>query len=64
MHGCIKKMGNSCMIIKHNLSSYNSNRQLGIVVKRQAKSSEKLSSGYKINRAADDAAGLAISEKF
>ncbi|MBQ9590948.1 MAG: hypothetical protein IJR29_12310 [Butyrivibrio sp.] len=52
------------MIIKHNLSSYNSNRQLGIVVKRQAKSSEKLSSGYKINRAADDAAGLAISEKF
>ena len=55
MHGCIKKKGNSCMIIKNNLSSYNSNRQLGIVVKRQAKSSEKLSSVYKINRAADDA---------
>ena len=35
MHGCIKKKGNSCMIIKHNLSSYNSNRQLGIVVDRQ-----------------------------
>lgn len=42
----------------------NGNRQLGIVTKRQAKSTEKLSSGYKINRAADDAAGLTISEKM
>ncbi len=58
MHGCIKKKGNSCMNIKNNLSSYNSNRQLGIVVDRQAKSSEKSSSVYKIIRAADDAALL------
>ncbi|MEE3496952.1 MAG: flagellin, partial [Butyrivibrio sp.] len=42
----------------------NSNRQLGLTTNVQAKSSEKLSSGYRINRAADDAAGLAISEKM
>ena len=41
----------------------NSNRMLGLTTKAQAKSTEKLSSGYKINRAADDAAGLSISEK-
>ncbi len=52
------------MVIQHNLSAMNSNRQLGITTGIQAKSSEKLSSGYKINRAADDAAGLAISEKM
>ncbi len=52
------------MIIQHNMSAMNSNRQLGIVGGAQAKSTEKLSSGYKINRAADDAAGLTISEKM
>ncbi len=52
------------MVIQHNLTALNSNRQLGITTGLQAKSSEKLSSGYKINRAADDAAGLAISEKM
>ncbi len=52
------------MVVQHNLTAMNSNRQLGITTNVQAKSSEKLSSGYKINRAADDAAGLAISEKM
>ncbi|MDE7019250.1 MAG: flagellin [Lachnospiraceae bacterium] len=52
------------MVIEHNLLAMNSNRMLGITTKKQAKSTEKLSSGYKINRAADDAAGLAISEKM
>ncbi len=52
------------MVVQHNLSAMNSNRQLGITTGIQAKSAEKLSSGYKINRAADDAAGLAISEKM
>ena len=52
------------MVIQHNLASMNTNRQLGITTKKQAKSSEKLSSGYKINRSADDAAGLTISEKM
>ena len=52
------------MVIQHNLSAMNSNRQLYITTGIQAKSSEKLSSGYRINRAADDAAGLAISEKM
>ena len=52
------------MIIQHNLTAFNSNRQLGITTGLQARSSEKLSSGYKINRAADDAAGLSISEKM
>lgn len=52
------------MVIQHNLSGMNANRQLNIVTGIQAKSSEKLSSGYKVNRAADDAAGLAISEKM
>ena len=50
-------------ICRH-LTAMNSNRQLGITSALQAKSSEKLSSGYKINRAADDAAGLTISEKM
>ena len=52
------------MIVQHNITAMNSNRMLGITTKAQAKSTEKLSSGYKINRAADDAAGLAISEKM
>jgi flagellin len=52
------------MVVQHNLTAMNSNRQLGITTNLQAKSSEKLSSGYKINRAADDAAGLKISEKM
>ena len=52
------------MIIEHNLLAMNSSRMLGITTKKQSKSTEKLSSGYKINRAADDAAGLAISEKM
>jgi flagellin len=52
------------MVVQHNLTAMNSNRQLGITTGQQAKSTEKLSSGYKINRAADDAAGLAISEKM
>ena len=52
------------MVVQHNLTAMNSNRMLGITPGQQAKSTEKLSSGYKINRAADDAAGLAISEKM
>ncbi len=52
------------MIVQHNLSAMNANRMLGITTGAQAKSTEKLSSGYKINRAADDAAGLSISEKM
>ena len=52
------------MIVQHNLTSMNANRMLGVTTGQQAKSSEKLASGYKINRAADDAAGLTISEKM
>ena len=52
------------MVVQHNLTAMNANRQLGITTGQQAKSSEKLSSGYKINRAGDDAAGLTISEKM
>ncbi|MCR5021373.1 flagellin [Ruminococcus sp.] len=52
------------MIVQHNLSSMNTNRMLGISTNSLSKSTEKLSSGYRINRAADDAAGLAISEKM
>ncbi|MCM1038970.1 MAG: flagellin, partial [Ruminococcus sp.] len=52
------------MVVKHNITAMNSNRMLGLTTKAQASSTEKLSSGYKINRAADDAAGLAISEKM
>lgn len=52
------------MVVQHNLTAMNSNRQLGITTGAQAKSSEKLSSGYRINRAGDDAAGLKISEKM
>ena len=52
------------MVVQHNLTAMNSNRMLGLTSNSQAKSTEKLSSGYKINRAADDAAGLSISEKM
>ena len=52
------------MVVQHNLTAMNSNRMLGITTGTQAKATEKLSSGYRINRAADDAAGLAISEKM
>lgn len=52
------------MIVQHNITSMNANRQLGIVGGNLQKATEKLSSGYRINRAADDAAGLAISEKM
>ncbi len=52
------------MVISHNLSAFNANRQLGMVTSRKAKATERLSSGYKINRAADDAASLTISEKM
>ena len=52
------------MVVQHNMQAVNTNRMLGQNVKAVAKSSEKLSSGYKVNRAADDAAGLSISEKM
>ncbi len=52
------------MVVQHNMTAANANRQLGITTSSQAKATEKLSSGYKINRAADDAAGLTISEKM
>ncbi len=52
------------MVVQHNLTAMNSNRMLGLTTASQAKATEKLSSGYRINRAADDAAGLAISEKM
>lgn len=52
------------MVIQHNMMAMNSNRMLGLTQSSFAKSTEKLSSGYKINRAADDAAGLSISEKM
>ncbi len=52
------------MVVQHNLSAMNANRMLGITQGTLSKSTEKLSSGYKVNRAADDAAGLSISEKM
>ncbi len=52
------------MVVQHNMQAANANRQLGVVTNAQAKSTEKLSSGYRINRAGDDAAGLKISEKM
>ena len=52
------------MVVQHNLQAMNSNRMLGITAGSLSKSTEKLSSGYRVNRAADDAAGLAISEKM
>ena len=52
------------MVVQHNLTAMNANRMLNVTTSAQSKSTEKLSSGYKINRAADDAAGLSISEKM
>lgn len=52
------------MVVQHNMSAMNANRMLSVTTKQQAKATEKLSSGYRINRAADDAAGLSISEKM
>ena len=52
------------MVVQHNMQAMNANRMLNITTGQQAKSTEKLSSGYRINRAADDAAGLTISEKM
>ena len=52
------------MVVQHNMAALNANRMLGVTTSAQSKSTEKLSSGYKINRAADDAAGLSISEKM
>jgi flagellin len=60
----IQIQGGIIMVVQHNLTAMNTNRQLGITTSAQAKSTEKLSSGYKINRAGDDAAGLSISEKM
>ena len=60
----IKLHGGNIMRIQHNIMALNSNRQLGINNSAVARSLEKLSSGYRINRAGDDAAGLAISEKM
>jgi flagellin len=60
----LKIQGGIIMIVQHNMSALNTNRTLGITNKALASSSEKLSSGYRINRAADDAAGLSISEKM
>ena len=48
------------MVVQHNMQAANANRMLGVTTSAQSKSTEKLSSGYKINRAADDAAGLTI----
>ena len=52
------------MVVQHNLTAMNTNRQLGMINGAQQKATEKLSSGYRINRAGDDAAGLSISEKM
>ena len=52
------------MVVQHNMQAMNANRMLNITTGAQSKSTEKLSSGYRINRAADDAAGLSISEKM
>ena len=52
------------MVVQHNLTAMNANRQLGVAAKLQGKSTQKLSSGFRINSAADDAAGLSISEKM
>ena len=60
----IKFKEEKIMVVQHNMTAMNSNRMLGVTTSAQAKNTEKLSSGYAINRAADDAAGLTISEKM
>ena len=62
--GVTVRKGEQIMVVQHNMQALNANRMLGVTTSAQAKSTEKLSSGYKINRAADDAAGLSISEKM
>ena len=52
------------MVVQHNMQAMNASRMLGVTTSAQSKATEKLSSGYRINRAADDAAGLTISEKM
>jgi len=64
MEAAVYSRRNIIMVVQHNLTAMNANRQLGITTSAQAKSTEKLSSGYRINRAGDDAAGLSISEKM
>ena len=59
-----KNQGGYIMIINHNIASLNANRQMGINQANSSKSMEKLSSGLRINKAGDDAAGLSISEKM
>jgi len=61
-HGKYKEV--TIMVVQHNMQAMNSNRMLGLTQSTLSKSTEKLSSGYRVNRAADDAAGLAISEKM
>ena len=56
--------GGKIMVVQHNLTAMNSNRMLGVTTGAQSKQAERLSSGYRINRAGDDAAGLTISEKM
>jgi flagellin len=60
----IKFKEDTIMVVQHNMQAMNANRMLNVTTSQQSKSTEKLSSGYKINRAADDAAGLSISEKM
>lgn len=64
MDGGFMAFGGNLMIIKHNMDAWNANRMFGQTQKAKGKNMEKLSSGYKINRASDDAAGLSISEKM
>jgi len=64
MEATVQIQGGNNMVVQHNITAMNAQRQLSITTGIQSKSSEKLASGYKINRAADDAAGLAISEKM
>ncbi len=60
----ISSGGGKMLSVQTNMLAANASRQLGITTNKNAKSTEKLSSGYRINRAADDAAGLSISEKM
>jgi flagellin len=64
MEAAIYSRRKNIMVVQHNVTAMNTSRQLGITTTGLQKSTEKLSSGYKINRAADDAAGLSISEKM
>jgi flagellin len=64
MEAALNSRRKKIMVVQHNMTAMNANRQLGITTSAQSKSSEKLSSGYRINRAGDDAAGLTISEKM